>query len=501
MNNSSPVRPGSLAQRLLRWVGQLLVLAALAALLFTQGRAALLFFQHAQRAINFPFTLNYGEGPLLDQTMRLLRGDVLYTPELTEPPYTITNYPPLFIIAQAPFAASSGPGFWYGRIISTAATVAAALMLSLLAHALTRDVIASAAAGLSLLAIPYIFHWSALARIDALALALSLAGLYVLAQDPGRWFNVFASILLLTAAIYTRQTYLLTAPLAAFVWLLGRRDVYRALVFAVGLASLVLAIFAISMVLTRGGFFLHLISANANGLDFSLISFYASEIGRSLPLFVMGGVISLIVGGIWKRPAWWLVAAYALGALLSALTIAKIGSDVNYLWEFSAGLCLLAGLLIAVARRLPILRAALLIALAIQILLATDLSRTKYNALLEDRLVKSEALASVVFYLETHNDPLILADELTGELVISGRQIAFQPFEFSQLSRDGVWDESPFIAALERGEYPVVMVYQPFTNPTLRFERWTQAMLRVLNDRFRPDFISGETTVYRYLGS
>jgi hypothetical protein len=55
------------------------------------------------KGITFPYPLDHGEGPLLDQAMRLARFENIYRRDLTLPPYTLANYPPLFPLAQAPF--------------------------------------------------------------------------------------------------------------------------------------------------------------------------------------------------------------------------------------------------------------------------------------------------------------------------------------------------------------------------------------------------------------
>jgi hypothetical protein len=171
-------------QRAWRWIGRLLVAAALAGLLWALGRALVLFAEHGRAAVAFPFTLNYGEGPLLEQAARLAHGENIYRADLTTPPYTITNYPPLYVLAQAPLVRAYGPEFWYGRLISLISTAVAALFLGLTARALTRSWIAGLVAGGLLLAVPYLLHWSALARIDSLALALSWAGLWLAVQYP-----------------------------------------------------------------------------------------------------------------------------------------------------------------------------------------------------------------------------------------------------------------------------------------------------------------------------
>jgi hypothetical protein len=68
----------------------------------------------------------------------------------------------------------------------------------------------------------------------------------------------------------------------------------------------------------------------------------------------------------------------------------------------------------------------------------------------------------------------------------------------SQLVAAGVWDPAPFLRALERGDYPVVLIYQPMRNPSLRFERWTRDMLQTIYMHYRATFQAAETTVYRY---
>ncbi|MGH3145956.1 MAG: hypothetical protein ACRDTR_09170, partial [Rubrobacter sp.] len=91
---------------------------ATALLLLAQGWAVLLFVRQGWDALAFPYPLNYGEGPLLEQAVKLAGFQNIYEADLTAPPYVISNYPPLFSLVQAPFVWSFGPAFWYGRAIS-----------------------------------------------------------------------------------------------------------------------------------------------------------------------------------------------------------------------------------------------------------------------------------------------------------------------------------------------------------------------------------------------
>ncbi len=484
-----------------RVLARIFVGAGLIALIAAAVYALIPFARHAATGLNYPYTLNYGEGPLLDQAIRLARGENIYRADLELPPYTITNYPPIYVLAQTPFIGAFGAALWYGRLITLLSTLIAALCIGLIARAITRDNVAGLAAGLAFPAIPYVFHWSILARIDALALAFSLLGLLLIAQQPRKMWALIGAALLLTLAAYTRQSYLLAAPLAAFVWLWTQISFQRAVGFAVLVGCLVIGVFVLLVVATQGGIFFHIVTANVNRLDFALVEFYALEMTQALPIFLIGAGAYLLIGAAGGRPAWWLVAAYLAGSTGAALTISKIGSDVNYLWELCAALCLAFGALIGMFARWQwgfIARALLLIALAAGIVMAADFSASKYQPIMEARVRDPERMDRLIETIRA-NDAPILADEAMALLALNGKPLLFQPFEFSELARAGVWNEAPFIEALERGDYPLVLMYQPALNPELRFERWTEAMLRAINDYYRPAFQAAEITVYEHV--
>src|SRR5687768_5354964 len=160
-------------------------------------------------AVTYRYSLDYGEAPLVDQAMRLASGQNIYRADISEPPYTISNYPPLFVtlIAVSVKLFGPSPSFVVGRIISIVSAWASSVFLVLIVYAPTRDRLAALSAGLVFLAFPFVVYWSPLLRIDMLALALSLAGLYLLVSKPVSTRQLLAVGLLLVAAIYTRQSY------------------------------------------------------------------------------------------------------------------------------------------------------------------------------------------------------------------------------------------------------------------------------------------------------
>jgi 4-amino-4-deoxy-L-arabinose transferase-like glycosyltransferase len=183
--------------------------------------AAILFLAKALITLSVPFSLDYGEGPLLDQSLRLAAGRSIYTSDVAAPPFTISNYPSLFMLIVSPFVKLFGPTLTAGRLIALLSTLATAVFLALIVRTFTEDRLATAATALIFLANPYVVQWAGLMRVDmlALALALSTAALYLLVRWPKYNRSLIAAGLLLVAAVYTRQSYGLAAPLADFVWL------------------------------------------------------------------------------------------------------------------------------------------------------------------------------------------------------------------------------------------------------------------------------------------
>ena len=466
---------------------------ATAVLLLAQSWALMLFLRHGWDALAFPFPLNYGEGPLLDQAVRLANFEGIYSSDLARAPYTISNYPPFYLLVQAPFVWLFGPELWYGRLISLASVAATALFVALTLFTLTRDRIAAMAAGLTFPAIPYVLRWSSLGRVDLLGLALSWAGLFAVVRWPGRRRAIVAAALLFVAAVLTRQTYVLAAPLTAFVWLLVQGQRRRALELAGLSCGLGLVSFAALNVATDGGFFLNTVTANINDFRWERVSFNALGAGLACPLLLLGGLAFA-----WRAPrdrAWWLVVPYLALSVPSALLVGKVGSDVNYLLELSAALCLATGALIAWQRERPRLRALLISLLALQVLALAQSSLVPSG--LQDYVVDQEKEVRQLSRIVAGAEGPVLTDEHMGLLPLNGKRIQFQPFEMTQLSRDGSWKQDRAVETIQSEEYAVVMMWEPPFAKDIKQDRWTEEMLGAVEAHYEPTDRLADMVVYR----
>ncbi len=474
---------------------RVLLFAASAIFLLAGAWATSLFARHGFAALAFPYPLNYGEGPLLDQAVRLQELQNIYPSDLSRPPYVISNYPPLFVLLQAPLVWAFGPAFLYGRAISLLCTIAVAGLIAATINTLTRDRMASVAGGLTFLAVPFVLHWSSLDRVDMLGLALSWGGLYTIVRRPDRG-GVILAALLFVAAVYTRQTYALAAPLAALAWLLARGQRRHALGLAIMTGGLGLLLLGALSALTGGGFFFHTVTANANEFRWELVTDNLSFMGGILPVLFLGG-LAFIVLGLRARPAgWWLVGAYLAAAVATAFLIGKIGSDVNYLLELSAALALATGSLVGRYPSRPAVRSALLLALAVQVAIMVQASQFTYARFQAGVIASKDGLARLEEVIDDSNGP-VLADEYAGLLPLEGRGIYLQPFEMTQLQRDGRWDQRPLIASIERREFPAILIWKPPYASGVYRERWTREMLETMDENYRPTHKNAGTLVYR----
>jgi hypothetical protein len=461
-------------------------------LFFLLGLGLLSFGWFSWSVIAFPYAVDYGEGPLLDQAIRLANFQNIYRADLSQAPYTITNYPPLYVLLQVPLVWLFGPAYWYGRVISWLGMMTAAGALALILYTFTRDRLAVALGGVLLLTIPYTAVWAPLARIDALALGLSLSGLAILARWPEKRWSWWLTAVLLTASVYTRQSYGLAAPLAAFVWLLSRRLPGRAFMLAGLMAVLGLGLFAWLNYLTRGGFFFNIITANVNEFQWDLLADYVEDVTLRLPGLLLLAAFFGLVAGWFRVKGWWLVTPYLVGATLSALTIGKIGSNVNYLLELSVALSLVAGLMTAWLRSRPLAHTALSLLLAMQVLLLLPGSINHW--FIESRIAQPGDQARLAQLISQTAGP-VLADEAIGLLPLAGHPLYLQPFEVTQLAVDGIWDQQPLLDDLDRQAFPLILIFRVGGSDLVE-ERWTPQMLAHIAQNYRRTEKVGDEFIY-----
>jgi hypothetical protein len=281
-----------------------------------------------------------------------------------------------------------------------------------------------------------------------------------------------------------------------WLWPYGRR---RALVFAAALVGTFGVIGVVINAATVGSFWFNVVTANVNAYDWGLLAWYAEDVVRTVPVLLTGLVASVVLLVRERRSSARIVVPYAVAALVVALTAGKSGSSLNYLVELGTACCLAAGFLLADLRSRPRWRVAALAALLVQTLGLAGFPYPYYADLLHaagDRGTAEQIAAAVA----TSPGP-VLADEDSGYLPLRNRPIDLQPFELSQLSYGGLWDQQPLLTSIRQHRYAVILVYETDQTPSAEEYRWTPEMLAAIRQSYlidaRIERPLGRTVVYR----
>jgi hypothetical protein len=456
-----------------RWF---VILAAAAAGVVVAHR----FLRLAFATIRFPYPLDYGEGAVLDVAVRLARFEGIYPPDLQAGPWFVANYPPVYYLVRAAFLWLDDPALWQGRLVCQLSAAATAVLIGAVSHRLTRDVAVSWLAALTFLAIPFVSIWSQIDRVDVLSLLLSWLALWILASGHRRP-HIIAAVLLFVASSYTRQTGAIAGVVGAYCWLWQQGHRRQANGMLAGVAALGLLTAAALHLVTSGGFLFHVVTATASPLSLDQLV----NLGRR-PIVLMPLLLLIACGavaaGIRFRPAGWaLVAGYVVASLVLALTVAKVGSAINYFLDLSAACALTAGV------GAHWLRAHRFPAIAYALLLVPQMVWMGFitwpYAPLQARLAHLAQYRELAAVVRTTRGP-ILADEAAALLRTMGHEVDFHPFSMSQLVDAGLWDPRPFIERLERHEYELVLLRMSAERPRPLPNLWTPVLADALLEHY-----------------
>jgi hypothetical protein len=177
------------------------------------------------------------------------------------------------------------------------------------------------------------------------------------------------------------------------------------------------------------------------------------------------------------------------------LTIGKVGANVNYFLELAAALSLIIGSIIAWSEP-NIWRYAIVLLLVIgQMGLAlSSTMNTAVDRFLTPRRIEVESIGRLEQLVANRPDP-VLADEYMGLITLQDRPLYLQPFEMTQLARDGVWDQTTLLTEMEQAAFNAILIHYS-GNPSVHRDRWTDEMLAAVDKAYRPAYTMMGTVVY-----
>ncbi len=464
--------------------------------------AAAQYTFYAAAAIRFPFGLDYSEGLIWQQALWL--GTAHLYGDIAQFPFLVCEYPPLYLVVLRGVALSGIGMLQAGRGISVVSTLVACVLLGYLVRRTCRMSCGSVAAteagtiaGLLPLTLLPVISWSVLMRVDMLALALALGGIFCAAVSFRRPAAIYAAVGFFVAAAFTKQIYVAGA-VAMFLVCLVRSPGRTLRAYAGGAVAGLVLVGGLEWA-TEGRFLRHILVYTADTVDPSAalrqtavwVGAYPLYAGLTLTACVIlwrhflavgsGGLRELARMVREREEVAWLafLTLYLLLTSLMLVAAGKTGASRNYFIEWMCCWCLWIGWLAGFVLSRPDARKALSLLLPALILLQLvpvthGMSGMRAEQFSQQRRADWGALLARVRGIQ---GPLLSDDMVLT--IEAGREVGLEPGVLLELARLGVWDERRLIERL-RGHYfgAVITAYDP-GDPTFdaRYLPATQAAL------------------------
>jgi hypothetical protein len=342
--------------------------------------SAALFLFVSIATVVYPRDLDLYESNLFVPAERIALGQPIYGPSVVlSEPFIYATYGPVYYLFVGLLLRLTGLAFWPGRLLSLLATIATALVIY---RTIERDDSnkMSAFVGATLfIMMPSTWAFGALQRVDALAAFFSALAISISLRAIGRLRFIVAGAAC-TLAVLTKPT-IVAGGAAILIWLVLTGRLQQLVMFSIGAVG-VLTIAVIAMILT----------GNENYL-FNLQNAQLPSLLRYLVVNVRGLVQSqvvfacLVIAVIWFSRARLapldssvtLLFVYLLfGGVIGLVTSARTGASINYFYEFTTALALVAGFGFSkfASGDLPLPRAAACVLIAMAIVTELMLFRT-----------------------------------------------------------------------------------------------------------------------------
>jgi len=440
----------------------------------------------------YPFQLDYGEGIMLEQARLLSQGRSIYK-GLEGYPYAFSNYPPLMQAMAALLIPYLGINYAVGRLWNVLALGLLGLLLYYLVKRQTGDRRAALLASLAFLGSPYIYHWAPLFRIDLPALLLTVLGLLAVRRSPVLAGSLF------TLSLYTKHSYL-AGPAAAFVYLLLQRP-GAALRLGGTMLGLGGGTFLWLNQQTAGAFYFDLVTANMNPFEPAI---FLAQMGDFLRTYavLLGLAVYAFATHIRAKEKLW--DFYFIAAISSIAMAGKVGSWENYFFEPLFAVCLYAGL--GIAQVAPSSSPppdgsrqglAAIGRLLLPVLLLGQLGLMFHTPAIAWQMMQEDGWANRQLAPLVAGTPGPILSEDMGLLVTNGKDVAYFGFEYTQLARMGLWDQSWELGMLRAQRFPLVILEAGTRENPEHYSRFTRRLLSEMDRYYGLAESIGKYRLYR----
>jgi hypothetical protein len=188
--------------------------------------------------------------------------------------------------------------------------------------------------------------------------------------------------------------------------------------------------------------------------------------------------------------------------VLISLTSGKVGSDMNYFLETIITAQILLALFFTELSKETIRQAGTAIASILVFLIALDFAFLHDNRVysydpIRKPIKQGESTdwdyASVLVSMIKQQPGKILSED-EAFASICRKEVVFNPFIMSELSKEGLWDQTDFVNSIKNQEYDLIILRFLVTNPNNEdkpsrggyagWDRWTEEMEQAIKENY-----------------
>lgn len=415
------------------------------------------------------YQLNYEEGNILNTADRILQGLSPY-PDPHGWPSVINPYGPIPYYLVSAVVRIWGLSFFPSRLLIVLCTCLIAIVIAALVRRWGGSWLAGIAFAALYLCDPVVQDWTGLLRVDLIALLFTLAGLFVFATQPRRWWP---SALLFVAALFCKYT-MLAAPAACVTWLLFQHDwrgALRAVVFA---SVLSVAAFAVIQWATHSWFAFYMFHTHPDPFLLRQYLDGIADAAKGNALLLVLCAVLLVHDLRLRRPS--VPLLYLLFSVIGAVTMGKAGSDTNHLLELTAATCLAAGAVWSVLWEIPAPKprwAATALALLLAILAIRHATEVGFEG-------PYPGCEPAYAFVRAHPGKNFLSENLGAVVMAHHPLLISNPFVYTQLVEYGGWSDQSLQQQIRDPYYDLIIMN---TEPA---QEWSDEVIAALREHYVP---------------
>ena len=478
-------------------MGMVTVKTAYAALVLGVTAGLAVYVYYIVQWLPYPYQIDFGEG--FTVYLGKLFSEGIFRPELwdiNQEPYITLMYGPIFPIFEAILIKIFGVSLTIGRALSVGSTLILCGVIYFIVREFTNKKWLAFIVAFLPLCNPIIREWSLMARVEMVGLMFSLLGLYFFIKGNkktpflNKW-NIL-SVMCLTLAVYTKQTYL-AAPIdiLPYLFIHNRRNSFKFLVSLIIPCAALLVFFQIA---TGGLFINHLINYNLATPYFQELHQLFKDI-QIIGVFTIGPIcfsLAYCLFRLRERRVDVFTLYFFASFFILAVTLIRRGSFMSYGVEFIVLSMVLSGLFIIEVVQYDWLKSKLrnirvFLQISLPLLLAfqllTNVAQEAFPFPTSKYTENCEQVSSII---KDTSEPILT--ENAGLVLVNNKTPYMEPFVFTNLTLLNIWDNTKYIQDITSQRFDYIVILTPNFAGRTGYGHFTSEAMQAIQDNYKVTF-------------